>query len=109
MLADVRNLTIFFRGNVVVDQGRTFFVIDNAANRFSLHRMNDAVCLKTYDTKPMKMFPNQVALAEGETVVVGGGESGRVHVFDRATGRTIQTLRHSSNGRVQTVTVRDYM
>jgi len=71
--------------------------------------MNDAVCLKTYDTKPMKMFPNQVALAEGETVVVGGGESGRVHVFDRATGRTIQTLRHSSNGRVQTVTVRDYM
>ena len=106
-LADVQNLTIFSRGNVVVDQARTFFVIDNAANGFSLHRMNDAVCLKTYDTKPVKMFPNQIALAEDETVVVGGGESGRVHVFDRATGHNLQTLRHSNNGRVQTVTVRD--
>ena len=76
MLVDVRNLTIFPRGNVVVDQGRTFFVINNAANRFSLHHMNDGICLKTYDTKPMKMFPNQVALAEEEMVVVGGGESG---------------------------------
>ena len=108
-LVDIQNLTIFSRGNVAIDRARTFFVIDNAANGFSLHRMNDVVCLKTYDTKPVKMFPNQIALAEEEAVVVGGGESGRVHVFDRATGRALQTLRHSSKGRVQMVTVRDHV
>ncbi|KAI6133434.1 hypothetical protein EDD16DRAFT_1514568 [Pisolithus croceorrhizus] len=53
-------------GGVAVDQTRTFFVIDNAANGFSLHRMDDAV-----------------ALAEEATVVVGGRENGSVYVFDR--------------------------
>ena len=69
--------------------------------------MDDAVCMKTYDTKPMKTFPKQVRLAEGATVVVGGGENGCAHVFNRTTGQAIQTLQHSSNGRVQTVTVRE--
>ncbi|KAI6128685.1 WD40-repeat-containing domain protein [Pisolithus croceorrhizus] len=73
-------------GGVAVDQTRTFFVINNAANGFSLHRMDDAV-----------------ALAEEATVVVGGGENGSVYVFDRATRQAIQTLQHSKGGRVQTV------
>ncbi|KAI6106516.1 WD40-repeat-containing domain protein [Pisolithus croceorrhizus] len=74
-------------GGVAVDPTHTFFVIDNAANGFSLHRMDDAV-----------------ALAEEATMVVGGGEDGWVHVFDRTTGQVSQTLQHSKSGRVQTVT-----
>ncbi|KAI6104782.1 WD40-repeat-containing domain protein [Pisolithus croceorrhizus] len=73
-------------GGVAVDQTRTFFVIDNAANGFSLHRMDDAV-----------------ALTEEATVVVGGRENGSVYVFDRATRQAIQTLQHSKGSRVQMV------
>ena len=69
--------------------------------------MEDAVCMKTYNTKPIKTFQKQVALAEGTTVVVGGGENGCIHVFNRTTGQTTQTLQHSSNGRVQTIAVRE--
>ena len=68
--------------------------------------MDDAMCMKMYNPKPIKSFPKQVALAEGATVVVGGGENGCTHVFDRTTGQAIQTLQHSNSGRVQTVTVR---
>ncbi|KAI6105950.1 WD40-repeat-containing domain protein [Pisolithus croceorrhizus] len=75
-------------GGVAVDQTRTFFVIDNAANGFSLHRMDDAV-----------------TLAEEAMVVVGGRENGSVYVFDRETGQAIQTLQHSKGSRVQTVVV----
>ena len=109
MLMDIQNLTIFSRGNVAIDQAWTFFVIDNVVNGFSLHHMNDVVCLKTYDTKPVRMFPNLIVLTEEEAVVVGGGQSGRVHVFDRATGHALQTLQHSSKGRVQTVMVKDHV
>ncbi|KAI6132501.1 WD40-repeat-containing domain protein [Pisolithus croceorrhizus] len=64
------------RGGVAVDPTHTFFVIDNAANGFSLHRMDDAV-----------------VLAEEATMVVGGGEDG-ASVTDLATLKEWQ----STNG-----------
>jgi len=39
-------------------------------------------------------------------MVIGGSDDGFIHVFDKATSERVQTLRHSSVGRVQTVTVR---
>jgi len=68
--------------------------------------MDDAVCIRTYDTYPKKTYPKQVALAEGGTMVIGGSDDGFIHVFDKATSERVQTLRHSSVGQVQTVTVR---
>ncbi|KIK12695.1 hypothetical protein PISMIDRAFT_50643, partial [Pisolithus microcarpus 441] len=91
-------------GGIAVDPTHMFFVIDNAANGFSLHRVDDAVCMKTFDMKPTKTFPKQVVLTEEAMVVVGRGENGLVYVFDRTTGQAIQTLQHSNGGRVQTVT-----
>ena len=68
--------------------------------------MDDAVCIGTYDTNPKKTYPKQVALAEGGTMVIGGSDNGFIYVFDKATSEWVQTLQHSSIGRVQTVTVR---
>ncbi|KAI6035887.1 hypothetical protein EDC04DRAFT_2604794 [Pisolithus marmoratus] len=73
-------------------------------NGFSLHRIEDGICTRTYDTNPRKGFPKQVAIAEGGSMVVGGSDDGLVYVFDKATSELVQTLRHSTNGRVQTVT-----
>ncbi|KAI6115762.1 hypothetical protein EDD16DRAFT_1520545 [Pisolithus croceorrhizus] len=86
-------------GGVAVDLTCTFFVINNATNGFSLHCMDDALCMKTYDTKSIKTFPKQVVLAEEATVVVVGGEDGWVHVFDR-TISTHHTTWKSMKGRV---------
>ena len=39
-------------------------------------------------------------------MVIGGSDNGFIYVFDKATSERVQTLQHSSIGRVQTVTVR---
>lgn len=93
-------------GSAAIDPARNYFVIDNAVNGFGLHKMEDGVCIRTYDTNPTKTYPKQVAFAEGGTLVIGGSDDGFVHVFDRATSERVQTLRHSGVGRVQTIAVR---
>ena len=47
--------------------------------------MDNAICIRTYDTNPKKTYPKQVALAEGETMVIGGSDDGFIYVFDKAT------------------------
>ena len=93
----------------MVDPTHTFFIIDNAVNGFSLHRMDDGVCIQTYQTQPTKMHPKQVALGEGATTVTGGGDNSVIYVFSRATGELLQSLIHSSTGRMQMITVRTIM
>lgn len=93
-----------FRGNAAIDAAHTGFVIDNTVNGFSLHRLEDGVCTRTYDTNPRKGFPKQVAIAEGGSMVVGGGDDGLIYVFDKASSEQVQTLQHSTSGQVQTVT-----
>ncbi|KAI6039386.1 hypothetical protein EDC04DRAFT_2685722 [Pisolithus marmoratus] len=66
-------------GNAAIDAACSSFVIDNAVNGFSLHRMEDAS-----------------VIAEGGSMVVGGGNDGSIYVFDKGT-----------TGRVQTVTTYD--
>ncbi|KAI6009946.1 hypothetical protein EDC04DRAFT_2610421 [Pisolithus marmoratus] len=58
------------RGNAAIDAAHTSFVIDNAVNGFSLHRIEDGICTRTYDTNPRKGFPKQVAIVEGGSMVV---------------------------------------
>ncbi|KAL4075056.1 hypothetical protein V8B97DRAFT_2022637 [Scleroderma yunnanense] len=92
--------------SAAVDPACTCFVIDNAINRFSLHRMVDSICIRTYNTNPKKTYPKQVTLAEGGTVVIGRSDDGFIYVFNKATSELVQMLQHSFIGQVQTVTVR---
>ena len=55
------------------------------------------------------MHPKQVALGEGATTVTGGGDNSVIYVFSRATGELLQSLIHSSTGRMQMITVRTIM
>ncbi|KIK17453.1 hypothetical protein PISMIDRAFT_111341 [Pisolithus microcarpus 441] len=84
-------------GNAAIDAAHTGFVIDNT----------DGICTRTYDTNPRKGFPKQVAIAEGGSMVVGRGDDGLIYVFDKASSEQVQTLQHSTSGRVQTVTTYD--
>ncbi|KAI5999008.1 hypothetical protein EDC04DRAFT_2794607 [Pisolithus marmoratus] len=78
-------------GNAAINAACSSFVIDNAVNGFSLHRMEDAVCTRTYDINPKKGFPKQVVIAEGGSMVVGRGNDGSIYMFDKGT--TLSILR----------------
>lgn len=82
-------------------------MIDNGVAGYSLHRVDDGMCSRTYETKPKKTYPKQVVFAEKGDKIVGGGDEGRAYIFHKATGMLHQVLRHSATGRVQTVTVRN--
>ncbi|KAG1779846.1 hypothetical protein EV702DRAFT_932580, partial [Suillus placidus] len=93
-------------GHASVDAGQTLFLMDNVMNGFSLHRLDDAVCIRTYNTNPVKTFPKQVVFGGKATLVVGGSDTGVIYVFDKNEGTLKQVLQHADTGRVQTVTVR---
>ncbi|KAG2747123.1 WD40 repeat-like protein [Suillus brevipes Sb2] len=94
-------------GHAVVDAPQTLFLIDNVMNGFSLHQLEDGACLRTYNTNPVKTFPKQVVFGEQATLVVGGSDTGRIHVFDKNEGSIKQVLQHADRGRAQTVTTYD--
>ena len=92
-------------GGAAVDQSHTYVVIDNGVAGYSLHRIDDGTCTWTYDMKLLKMFPKQVAFAEHGEKIVGGGEDGKVFVFQKASGVLQQVLWHSYTGCVQMISV----
>ncbi|KAG2739765.1 WD40 repeat-like protein [Suillus brevipes Sb2] len=94
-------------GHASVDAGQTLFLMDNVMNGFSLHRLDDAVCIRTYNTNPVKTFPKQVVFGGKATLVVGGSDTGVIYVFDKNEGTLKQVLQHADTGRVQTVTTYD--
>ncbi|KAL4077897.1 hypothetical protein J3A83DRAFT_4070136, partial [Scleroderma citrinum] len=69
--------------SAAVDPACTCFVINNAINRFSLHRMDYGICIRTYNTNSKKTYPKQAALAEGGTMVIGRSDDGFIYVFDK--------------------------
>ncbi|KAG1767309.1 WD40-repeat-containing domain protein [Suillus placidus] len=94
-------------GHAAVDAPQTLFLIDNVMNGFSLHQLEDGACLRTYNTNPVKTFPKQVVFGEQATLVVGGSDTGAIHIFDKNEGRVKQVLQHADRGQVQTVTTYD--
>ncbi|KAG1856272.1 WD40-repeat-containing domain protein [Suillus tomentosus] len=94
-------------GYASVDTAQTLFLMDNVMNGFSLHRLDDAVCIRTYNTNPVKTFPKQVAFGGKATLVVGGSDAGVIYIFDKNEGTLKQVLQHADTGRVQTVTTYD--
>ncbi|KAG2092149.1 uncharacterized protein F5147DRAFT_657766 [Suillus discolor] len=67
-------------------------------NRFSLHRLEDGACIHTYNTNPVKTFPKQVVFEEQATLVVGGSDTGTIHIFDKNEGTLKQVLQHADKG-----------
>jgi hypothetical protein len=53
------------------------------------------VCIRTYNTNPVKTFPKQVVFGENMDVVVGGSDAGVIYVFDKKTGTLKQVLKHA--------------
>lgn len=84
---------------------QTSFIIDNATDGFSLHDTESGNIIRSFATKPTRSYPKQVALADRECLVVGGGERGTIHVFEKSTGEKLQELQHGRSGMVQAVTV----
>jgi WD40 repeat protein len=96
---------IYQSGHAAVDAPQTLFLIDNVVNGFSLHRLEDGACIRTYNTNPVKTFPKQVVFGDRATLVVGGSDTGTIRIFDKNDGALKQVLQHADRGRVQTVTV----
>ncbi|KAG2088288.1 WD40-repeat-containing domain protein [Suillus cothurnatus] len=82
--------------HISVDITQTVFLIDNVMNGFSLHRLDDGACIRTYNTNPVKTFPKQVAFGENMDIVVGGSNTGVIYVFDKNT-TDIMSKRAASN------------
>lgn len=81
-------------------------MVDSAFSGFNLHRLDDGKCVRNFSTgAPIKNVSKQVVFAENARVVVGGSDHGSVYVFETESGETMQILRHSDKGFVQTVTV----
>lgn len=81
-------------------------VIDNVGNGFDLYRLDTAEFVRTFATRdPKETYPKGVAFIN-HSRVVGGSDHGLVYIFNRKTGRAIDTLRYSRTGGAQTIAVR---
>ncbi|KAG2107663.1 uncharacterized protein F5147DRAFT_774110 [Suillus discolor] len=85
-------------GHAAVDAPQTLFLIDNVVNGFSLHRLEDGACIRTYNTNPVKTFPKQVVFGDRATLVVGGSDTGTIRIFDKNDGALKQVLQHADRG-----------
>lgn len=85
------------------------FVIDNGTDGFDLHSLTTGAYVRTLPTDPTeRSVPRQVAIGENGSVVIAGGNNGKVYVFHAETAATLDLLQHSHSARCQTVTVRAF-
>lgn len=85
---------------------RTQFVVDNATNGFDLYQLESNAFIRNFPTGiPLRSVPKQVRFGENSKVIVGGSDHGRVYVFERKSGRLLDTLHHLKSGLVQTIAV----
>ncbi|KAG6375696.1 WD40-repeat-containing domain protein [Boletus reticuloceps] len=95
-------------GYAAVNTRKRLVVIDNAANGFTLYRLDRLDAIRTYLTAPPTVpVPKQVAFGEDARLIIGGSDNGRVYLFNRKSGELLEMLYHSNTGLVQAVAVRD--
>lgn len=94
-----------YSGGVAIHEKQTLFLIDNVTDGFSLHSMESGNLVRSYPTKPTISKAKQVAFGEKGAIVIGGGEDGKAHIFDRKSGTRLQCLQHAKEGLVQTIAV----
>lgn len=84
-------------------------VLDNTVNGFDLHAFDTGAYIRTFPTSHAgkdRRIPRHVCFAEFGHVVVGGGNDGKINIFDRRSGATLETLQHAADDEGgQTVTV----
>ncbi|KAG1901560.1 WD40-repeat-containing domain protein [Suillus fuscotomentosus] len=95
--------------HAAINQKRGVFVVNNAADGFTLYRLDsNEEPVRTFVTAPPSVsVPKQVAFGAEGRLIVGGSDNGSVYVFERKTGKLLDTLRHSNGGLVQTIATRD--
>ncbi|KAG1850993.1 uncharacterized protein F5891DRAFT_950752, partial [Suillus fuscotomentosus] len=94
-------------GHAAINQKRGVFVVDNATDGFTLYRLlGDEEPVRTFITAPPSVsVPKQVAFGAEGRLVVGGSDNGLVYIFERKTGKLLESLHHSNAGLVQTIAV----
>jgi WD40 repeat protein len=58
---------------------------------------------------PYKTYPKGVCFADDARIIVTGSDHGLVYVFDRKSGRCLDTLKHANEGGVQTITMSEVL
>ena len=93
-------------GSAAVLDGHEYFAIDNGGDGFDLHRLSSGAYIRSFPSDPTeRTVPRQVRFGENGTIVVGGGNDGKVYVYKSETASVIDLLYHSTSARCQTVTV----
>lgn len=99
-------LIITRSGNAAVDLQRGLCVVDNVGNGFDLYKLDRGEFIRTFVTKdPWKTYPKGVCFASDLRIVIAGSDHGLVYIFERKSGRCLDTLKHTNEGGVQTITV----
>lgn len=92
-----------------VSEEGNMIVLDNTVNGFDLHSFDNGSYIRTFPTaltSKDRRMPRHVCFGEGGQIVVGGGNDGKIYIFDRRSGATLDTLQHSPESQhSQTVTV----
>lgn len=105
-IGSVDIMTCGCSGYAAVSARKQLVIIDNAANGFTLYRLDRPDPIRTYITEPPTVLvPKQVAFGEDVKIVVGGSDNGTVYLFDRKSGELLEMLHHASSGLVQSITV----
>ncbi|KAG6369241.1 WD40-repeat-containing domain protein [Boletus reticuloceps] len=95
-------------GYTAISLKKHLVVVDNAANGFTLYRLDSPSPIRTYITEPPTVLvPKQVAFGEDVKIVVGGSDNGNVYIFNRRSGELLEALCHARSGLVQSIAVRD--
>jgi hypothetical protein len=98
---------LLIRGNADINVKKDVFIVDDPSQGAALHRFQSKDKVRTYNVKVTKtMRVRQVVFAEDCRFIVIGSDHGKVYVFDRRSGDIVDELEMSTNGWVQTVTVR---
>ncbi|KAF8591806.1 hypothetical protein K439DRAFT_1611074 [Ramaria rubella] len=95
-------------GHMAISVKRNQFAVDNATDGFDLHQLDNGAHIRTLPTgMPTKKVPKQVAFGEDWEIIVGSSDHGLVYLFERETGRLLNTLCHVDKGLVQTITTHE--
>jgi hypothetical protein len=73
---------------------------------FDLHNLETGKHIRSFKAGPATtQEPRHVAFTEGNSIVVGGSDHGKVYVFERKSSTLLQALQNPDDGQVRTIAV----
>lgn len=95
------------RGHTDISYWNCEYVIDNGKG-FSVHHLRSGGLIQEFPySKLTTRWPKQVSYGVNDHIVVGGSDHSLVYMYDRHIGYSLDLLRHSNRGWVQTIAVCD--